>query len=332
MNIRNFDLNLLRVLDALTDERSVTRAAERLRLSQPAVSAALNRLRGFFGDPLFVRLQRGILPTPRAVELAHAAKAVLGQIEGIIDARPFDPSHSKAVFRIGANDYAQLAVVVPLIRLLADIAPNIRLEIMPLGQNLGEQLERQRVDLAFTLFSEPPKGSRSAMLFREAYVCAARKDHSEIGRTLSLDQFCELPHVAVPSAAPRSVDPVDEALAALGRERRVVVKVPNFFILPPMLQYNNLIAVAPERLIRYFNATLKALPLPIAVPGFSMNLVWHEATEADAEHAWLRAQILYVSSKGRSDASRPIPRSRGGERIAMRKSRVLDKREADSVS
>ena len=168
------------------DERNVTRAAERLRLSQPAVSAALNRLRNSFGDPLFVRLQRGILPTPRAVELAHAAKAVLGQIEGIIDAQPFDPSRSEAVFRIGANDYAQLAVVVPLIRRLGDLAPNIRIEVIVLGKNLGEQLERHRVDLAITLFTEPPKGSRTAMLFRETYMCAARRDHPQIGKTLSL--------------------------------------------------------------------------------------------------------------------------------------------------
>jgi DNA-binding transcriptional LysR family regulator len=279
------------------DERNVTRAAERLRLSQPAVSAALNRLRNFFGDPLFVRMQRGILPTPRAVELAHAAKAVLGQVEGIIDARPFDPSHSEAVFRIGANDYAQLAVVVPLIRLLADVAPNIRLEIMALGQNLGEQLERQRVDFAITLFTEPPKGSRTAMLFRETYMCAARKDHPEIGKTLSLDQFCALPQVAVASAGPRSGDPVDEALAALDRKRRLVLKVPNFFILPRMLRDTDFISIAPERLIRYFNSTLKALTPPIDVPGFSMNLVWHEGTHASPAHIWLRKQILNLSSQ-----------------------------------
>jgi DNA-binding transcriptional LysR family regulator len=297
MNIRNLDLNLLLVLDALMDERNVTRAAERLRLSQPAVSAALNRLRDFFGDPLFIRMQRGILPTPRAVELAHAAKAVLGQIEGIIDARPFDPSHSEAVFRIGANDYAQLAVVIPLIRLLADIAPNIRLEITPLGQNLGEQLERQRVDFAITLFTEPPKGSRTAMLFSETYMCAARIDHPKIGNTLSLDQFCALPHVTVPSAGARSSDPVDEALVALGRHRRVMLKVPNFFILPRMLQHNDFIAVAPERLIRYFSSMLKVLPLPIDVPGFSMNLVWHEGTHASAAHIWLRNQILILSKQ-----------------------------------
>ena len=299
MNIRNLDLNLLLVFDALMDERNVTRAAERLHLSQPAVSAALNRLRDFFGDPLFVRVQRGILPTPRAIELAPAAKAVLGQIENIIDARPFDPAHSETVFRIGANDYAQLAVVVPLIRLLANVAPNIRLEIVALGQNLGEQLERQRVDLAITLFTEPPKGARTAMLFRETYMCATRRDHPEIDNTLSLDQFCKFPQVAVTSAGTRLADPVDEALAALGRERRVVLKVPNFFILPRMLQYNNLISVAPERLIRYFNTTLKALPLPIEVPGFSMNLVWHEGTDANAAHIWLRQQILNLSGEDR---------------------------------
>ena len=297
MNIRNFDLNLLLVLDALMDERNVTRAAERLRLSQPAVSAALNRLRVSFGDPLFVRMQRGMLPTPRAVEVAHAAKAVLGQIEEIIEAQPFDPSHSQAVFRIGANDYAQLAVVVPLVRRLGDMAPNIHIEVVGLSQNLGEQLERQRVDLAITLFTEPPKGARTAMLFRETYMCAARKDHPQVGKTLSLDQFCTLPQVAVASADPRSADPVDEALAALGRERRAVLKMPNFFILPHMLQHTDFISVAPERLIRYFTPTLKALPLPIDVPGFSMNLVWHEGMHAGAAHAWLREQILKLSNE-----------------------------------
>lgn len=297
MNIRNFDLNLLLVLDALMDERNVTRAAERLRLSQPAVSAALNRLRESFGDPLFVRMQRGILPTPRAIELARAAKAVLGQIEGIIDEQPFDPSHSKAVFRIGANDYAQLAVVIPLIRWLGDMAPNIRVEVTGLSQNLGEQLERQGVDLAITLFSEPPKGSHWAMLFRETYVCAARQNHPQIDKTLSLDQFCALPQVAVASADPRLADPVDEALAAIGRKRQVVLKMPNFFILPRVLQHNNFISVAPERLIRYFSPMLKILPLPIEVPGFSMNLVWHEATHASAAHTWLREQILNLTNQ-----------------------------------
>jgi DNA-binding transcriptional LysR family regulator len=297
MNIRNFDLNLLLVLDALMDERNVTRAAERLRLSQPAVSAALNRLRESFGDPLFVRMQRGILPTPRAVELARAAKAVLSQIEDIIDAQPFDPSRSEAVFRIGANDYAQLAVVIPLIRWLGDMAPNIRVEVTGLSRNLGEQLERHGVDIAITLFSEPPKGSHWAMLFGETYVCAARKNHPQIGKTLSLDQFCALPQVAVASADPRSADPVDEALAALGRKRRVVLKMPNFFVLPRVLRHNNFISVAPERLIRYFSPMLKMLPLPIDVPGFSMNLVWHEATHASTAHAWLREQILNLSNQ-----------------------------------
>ncbi len=292
MNIRKFDLNLLRVLDALMDERNVTRAAERLHLSQPAVSAALNRLRDGFGDPLFVRMQRGILPTPRAVELARAAKVVLSQVETIIDAQAFDPAHSEAVFHIGANDYAQLAVVVPLIRRLADIAPNIGLEIVPLAQNLGEQLERQIVDFAITLFTEPPKGAHTAMLFRETYMCAARKDHPKVGKTLSLDKFCALPQVAVPSAGPRLADPVDEALAAVGRKRRVMLKVPNFSILPRILQHNDFIAVAPERLIRYFMPALNAFPPPIDVPGFSMNLVWHERTHASAAHTWMRSQIL----------------------------------------
>jgi DNA-binding transcriptional LysR family regulator len=292
MNIRNFDLNLLLVFDALMDERNVTRAAERLHLSQPAVSAALNRLRDAFADPLFVRMQRGVLPTPRAIELAHAVKGALGQVENIIDVRRFDPAHSEAVFRIGANDYAQLAVVVPLIRRLAEVAPNIRLEIATLGPNLAEQLERQLIDFAITLFTEPPKGSHTAMLFRETYICAARKNHSGIGKTLSLDRFCNLPHIAVPSAGPRLADPVDEALAALGRKRRVMLKVPNFFILPRMLLDNDFIAVAPERLIQYFKSTLKALALPIEVPGFSMNLVWHERTHTGVAHAWMREQIL----------------------------------------
>lgn len=304
MNIRNFDLNLLLVLDALCEERSVTRAAERLSLSQPAVSASLNRLRDAFGDPLFVRTQRGVLPTPRAEELSRAAKSVLLEVGHMISDRPFDPAASHVTFTIGANDYGQFSVVAPLLHRMQQVAPHVTFQVKLLASDIGEQLANQEIDVAITLLSEPPEDSIAMPLFDEAFVGVTSADHKGLPKKLSLDRFCELSHVRVSPANTRLGDPVDEALAELGRSRNVVLTVPNFFMIPRMLRQSSFISVVPQRLLTYFQWTLKEVALPLPLRGFTMNLLWHRRTDASARHKWLREQMK-IAAQTSSDTSSP---------------------------
>ena len=292
-NIRTIDLNLLVALDVLLDERSVTRAADRLSYSQPAVSGMLKRLRAVFGDPLFVRTQRGLLPTPRALELVGPVKSALAELNAVFAPAGFDPARADTVFSIAATDYAQHAVLAPTVEALRFEAPGIRLAISPAdAKTMAEQLETQEIDFAITIPEMAPPHALSRQIFQERYVCAVRKDHPDVGKTMTIDQFCAFDHVLVSPAGNSFQGPADTALKALGRRRRVVMSVPNFLILPKMLLAENLMALIPERLILDYRDRLKVLPVPFDVPGFSMIAVWHERTRHSPAHRWFRDLMI----------------------------------------
>ncbi|NWB64425.1 LysR family transcriptional regulator, partial [Pseudomonas sp. F1002] len=167
-DIRNLDLNLLKALDALLDERSVTRAANRLSLTQPAVSGMLSRLRESFADPLFVRAQRGIVPTSRAEQLAAPVKKLLADIEGMLQPQSFDPLTASMTIRIASTDYALRAVVVPFLNALRIQAPNIRVSVQPVDhQELQNQLDRGEIDLALVTPEAVTPGLHAIALFDE---------------------------------------------------------------------------------------------------------------------------------------------------------------------
>lgn len=292
-NIRTVDLNLLVALDVLLDERSVTRTAERLSYSQPAVSGMLKRLRAVFGDPLFVRTQRGLLPTPRALELTGPVKSALAELNAVFSPAGFDPARADTVFSIAATDYAQHAVLAPTVEALRFEAPGIRLAISPAdAKTMAEQLETQEIDFAITIPEMAPPHALSRQIFEERYVCAVRKDHPDVGEAMTIDQFCGFDHILVSPGGNSFQGPADTALEALGRQRRVVMSVPNFLILPKMLLAENLIALIPERLIMDYRDRLKVLPVPFAVPGFSMIAVWHERTQQNPAHRWFRELMI----------------------------------------
>jgi DNA-binding transcriptional LysR family regulator len=305
-NIRNIDLNLLVVLDALLDERNVTRAARRLSYSQPAVSGMLRRLRDIFGDPLFVRTQRGLSPTPRALELAGPVKAALARIDDIFVPAGFEPGAADLVFTIAATDYAQYTVLAPLVERLRRAAPGVRLAIRPAdAAAMAGQLESQQIDLAVTIPAMAPPNARSREILADRYVCAVRHDHPRVGDRLSLDEFCGFDQVLVAPGDNPFESPADAVLAGLGRRRRVVLSVPNFLILPRMLQAPDLLALIPERLAHAHAGQLKTLALPFELPGFSMIAAWHERTHRDPAHIWLRD--LMVASAGSDGRTAPAP-------------------------
>lgn len=295
-DIRSLDLNLLRALDALLDERNVTRAAQRLGLTQPAVSGMLTRLRESFDDPLFVRTQRGIVPTLRAIELAGPLKQIIADVEGLLQPFEFNPSTAEFTLSIAATDYALQAVVVPFIAKLREQAPGVRLAVRPVedGQ-IQAQFERGDVDIALMTPESAFPDSHARRLFDETYVCALRKDHPDGNQeTLTLDRFCALDHALVSYSGEKFWGVTDDALAKIGRERRVAVTVTGFLVLAGVLRTTDLIAVVPRRLVEEAQGLVIKTP-PVEIPGFTKIATWHERTHRNPGHKWARALLFETS-------------------------------------
>jgi DNA-binding transcriptional LysR family regulator len=297
-DIRHLDLNLLKALDALLDERSVTRAAERLSLTQPAVSGMLTRLRESFGDPLFVRAQRGIVPTLRAEQLAIPVKQLLSNIESILQPKSFDPLTANMTVSLASTDYALRAIVVPFLGSLRMLAPHIRVAVHPVDtQQLLGQLDRGVIDLALVTPEDTASGLHSALLFDERYVCVMRTGHPDaVGETLALERFCALDHVLVSSSGGSFQGVTDQALARIGKSRRVTISVTSFLVLPEILRTSDLIAVVPRRLAMH-SAGLAILEPPVEIQGFSKTAAWHERTHHDPGQKWLRSLLIDICTK-----------------------------------
>jgi len=295
MLLRTLDLNLLKAFDALMDERNVTKAAQRLAVSQPAVSATLNRLRDALDDPLFVRTQRGIAPTARALELSAPIKRVLADIEALLQPATLDPATAAFTVTVSATDYALRALVVPFVAALRPLAPHVRLSVVQSGASaLLEQMERGELDLALITPEMAAPDLHSRLLFEERYVCVMREQHAAAtSEALSLEHFCQLDQGIVSLQGGGFRGATDEALAQLGLQRRVVVSVPSFGMLLDMVHSTDLVALVPQRLL-HDTAGLKVQEPPLEIPGFTKILVWHERTHSDPRQQWIRDLLISV--------------------------------------
>jgi DNA-binding transcriptional LysR family regulator len=292
-NIKKIDLNLLIVLAALLDERSVTRAAARLGYTQPTISGMLARLRDLFGDPLFVRTQRGLLPTPRAHALDIPLKQLLADSQRLVAPDVFDPSNAEVSFTISSNDYMQHALLVPFVKVLRSEARQIQLAIAPpIIEGLGDALARGQIDLAVTIPEFAMSDLPSRLLYRERYVVAVRARHPLVRRgAMTVERFCDYDHVLVSPTGGSFEGPTDLALARLKLQRKVRYSVPNFLLVPEILQTDDLVAVVPSRLLREHREQLVVLKPPIEVPGFDVIAVWHPRVDKDMGHRWLRGRL-----------------------------------------
>lgn len=302
MNIRTLDLNLLPVLDALLSERHVTRAAERLHLSQPAVSNALARLRDQLGDPLLVRGAGGLLLTPRAAALADPVRALLAEAENLLRPPDLDPAQLTLTLRIAMPDYVQFVLLPRLVQRLADQAPGIRLGIQSMGTAQSEAaLHRGELDLVFGYLDEMSDSATlyRQNLFRERFVCLARRNHPRVHDQLNLDQFCAESHILVSPQGGGFVGVVDQALAALGRERRVVLSIPLFLIAPRLVMESDLLITLAQRVADVFAAEmpLQILPPPFELPQFAVSQAWHARTHHEPAFRWLRAEIAALTEQ-----------------------------------
>ena len=295
-NIRNLDLNLLRALSVLLEERNVSRTAERLHVTQPTVSGMLSRLRDIFGDPLFVRTQRGLLPTPRAEALAPALRQLISDATDLVNPAEFDPKTSTATLTLSVNDYMQSVLVVPLVARIRRLAPNMKLGIRNLEiSRLTSMLVQGNIDLAITIpeFAEP--SLRTRFLYREEYVAVVRKQHPIRSRQVSLKRFLEYDYALVSPSDGAFEGPTDSVLKEMGSRRHVVLSVPSFFTLTEVLQEDDLIAFMPRRFFDRQSDNLRMINSPIDVPGFDVITAWHARTDQEPAHEWLREQIMMLN-------------------------------------
>lgn len=292
----NVDLNLLRVFQAVSEERSLTLAGKRLHLSQPAVSYALNRLRELFGDPLFVRTRDGMQPTPAALELAKPIGRALQAVqEALRYAGGFEPAESGRVFRVSMTDVAEMVFLPSICEQLRQLAPHVQLKVEQVAQDdIVEALRTGRLDCAIGNLPAIRETTRHALLFSESYCCLTRRRSGLPQRpALQLDEFQALSHVQVRSAE-SSHSQVAQALLGLGVERRIALEIPHFSVLPLILAQSDLTATVPRRIARLFNAAdqFSIYDLPVALPSVDIMLHWHEAFENDQGASWLRQLVL----------------------------------------
>lgn len=303
------DLNLLVYFEALYMEGGVSRAAERVGLSQPAMSLALKRLREIFDDPLLVRTPRGMAPTQRAGDLIEPVRAVLSQSRDLLGARRhFDPAIATGPFVLVATDYVSSILLPKLIQRLRREAPLASIVSRPASPYfLKSWFEEGRVAIGVGFSETPPPELRSRSLFEETLVCIVRRDHPSIQGDISLDQFCEFPHVAVrPMGTPRYALSLERALAANDREIKIGLLVSDFLIAPEVVATTDMIALAPLTLARRAAAALglRILPPPVALPRLQFSMIWHERTHRDPVYSWLRD---VVAETAREIAPKPSP-------------------------
>ena len=308
LNFRTLDLNLLRVFDVVMAERNLTRAAERLSITQPAVSNALKRLRESVGEDLLTRAPSGVKPTPRAEALWPEVRSALGNLHAALAPGEFDPSTDAATFHIAMAD-ATAALYMP--RLVSHIEHSqalVDLRVVPLTtRDPSAMLERGDADLAIGHFPEAVAGLlgqasdsplRHTPLHETEYVCVMRQGHPLAGRALTLDAYCEAKHLLV-SLSGRPHGLVDQALAPLGRQRRVVLTVNQYFTAGRVVAESDLLTVLPASLVAAtgYHEQVVMKPLPFQLPGMSVAMLWHLRNDRSSAHEWLRERLLEEASQ-----------------------------------
>jgi DNA-binding transcriptional LysR family regulator len=287
------DLNLLRVLAAIEEKRSVSAAAVMLQRSQPSVSAALARLREFFDDPLFVRSGNTMQPTPRVTEIMGPVREVLSRIGMEIVAAPvFDPANSQQPIVLALSDVGEVVFLPRVLQELRRVAPRVTLRSVSLpAEDLARGLEAGSIDLALGYFPNLTQHNFfQQTLFSDTFTCLLRADHPVKSARLSLRQFLQLDH-AVVRAESRTEEVIERFLVRRRIQRRVVLTTPHFASIPPIIERSDLIVTVPEPLARYFagvSARLRIVKPPFDAPRIDLRQFWHRKFHHDARSRWLR--------------------------------------------
>jgi DNA-binding transcriptional LysR family regulator len=305
MDLKDVDLNLLVVFNQLLIERRVSRVADNLGLSQPAVSNALARLRKLTGDTLFLRTTKGMEPTPFAQQLAEPIAYALGLIHSAVNQRTsFDPATAKRSFTVGMTDIGEIDLLPKLVEGLGQIAPNVSMStVRNTSVNLRDEMEAGHIDLAIGLLPQLKAGFFQRRLFRQRYVCIFRKGHVLDKRKVSLADFSSAHHVVVMSEG-TGHGRVDELLERGGVTRNVLLTVPHFVAVGHILQHSDMVATVPERLAQALASPfgLAYVKHPVPLPEFAINMFWHAKYHKDPANEWLRNLVFSIHADKSADA------------------------------
>ncbi len=298
MNLRQVDLNLLVALDVLLTERNVTRAGERLCLSQSAMSSTLARLRHTFDDELLVRVGRQLELTAYAEEIAGPVRQCLQQLEDLLNAkRTFEPRAACRVFRIAATDYAVQLMLAPLVNRLRELAPDISVQFVKLDSAVRERLISGDVD-----FCVMPEGVESTLpscdLFQDRWVCILWDQHQSIGEQLTLEQFMAQPHMAFDFGDEGHASVADEHVLRKGYRRNIVATTASMTTAPFLLHGTAMLSMVPARLAERLRvaAGIRLLEIPLEVPPLVEKLVWNPRFTQSQPHIWMREQIVSIAA------------------------------------
>lgn len=289
-----YDLNLLKAFDALYKERNVTRAAQRINISQPAMSAVLTRLRELFNDPLFTRDKFGVSPTEKAVSIHPAIESALDTLDSVVQGlQSFDPLTEKRTFEIAADDYFQIVILPELLKRIREHAPNIKIICSTFTQDLADTgIMSGNTDFAFGRIFNPPENLIVRHAITDTVCCLISSHHSFINKRIGIKQFEACQHIVIKPQGHMKTG-LFQQLEARNLKRDIACVVTNFQQVPALLIESDYIALLPKRVCHRFSQdeNLRLLQPPFELDEFSLHLGWHRRYQKDPAHQWLRNQI-----------------------------------------
>jgi DNA-binding transcriptional LysR family regulator len=298
MKLSGIDANLLASLDALLREKSVTRAARRLGVGQPAVSHSLSRLRAHFNDELLVLKGRTYVLTDKAETLAAVVANATRALADVFDQQPsFDASTSSYRFVVACSDLFGILIIPELLRTLKREAEHVEVELRAIVANAKESILDGGVDLALGIFEDVPPSINQQSLYEDAVACVVRADHTQVGKRLTLETYSKLPHLEIaPTADAIPSLHIDRALAAIGKRRHVTVRVPYYLLAPHILEQTDHVATlsASGAEILAKMARLRVVEPPLELPSYKYSQIWDNRRNDDSAHTWLRQRIASI--------------------------------------
>jgi DNA-binding transcriptional LysR family regulator len=312
LGVESFDLNLLICFDVLMRERNVSRAAEKMNISQPAMSNSLKRLRQHFGDPLLVRTSNGMEPTEKALTLEPLVRQSLMSAEEALSPREtFDPKSSRRIFRLLVSDYAEGTLISVLVAHLQKYAPKIALDILTLSDGSFQDLEKGAIDLAINRFDSIPQSFYKRLVWEDSFSCLLVKGHP-LTLNNNLENYLKHEHIwvsktgiGVGTGMSQTSDRgwVDNALAELGHERKISVFTRHYQIIPLLIKQTNLIATMPTRaaLLYKDDPELEIIEPPFTIPPIEINMVWSPILHHNSAHRWMRQTLVELAEKLQSE-------------------------------
>jgi DNA-binding transcriptional LysR family regulator len=291
-NIRNLDLNLLVALNALLEEKQVTRAAERINLSQPAMSRALARLRTMFQDPLLIKDAKGMALTSRAQELYIPLQHILREITDMVSPPSIEPAQMQGEIVIATRDNILVTILPKVIDIITNEAPEIKLRIVPLiGHDLSP-LEFHKVDFVLSATESESASLHRSILYEECFICMASSKYANLGGKITLEKFMSMKHCLV-TISGFGTGVVDDYLSQKGLERNIVVRLPHFLAAGYLVAESDLIVTLPLRLAQLFAQSnlIALLEPPFQLPQFPIYLYWHRRNQNNPIHQWIKKII-----------------------------------------